>query len=42
MVGTIVYEDVDGITDEGIDEATLPENFDSREQWPSCVHSIRD
>lgn len=21
---------------------TLPENFDSRVQWPTCVHPIRD
>lgn len=21
---------------------TLPENFDSRVQWPTCVHAIRN
>lgn len=25
-----------------VDDSDIPQNFDAREQWPSCIHDIRD
>jgi cathepsin B len=41
LVDLSEYEDIPVFDYEGI-ESTVPANFNSSEQWPGCVHPIRD
>ena len=41
LLGTVVRPPLGTLQPEGMN-TLLPEAFDSREQWPGCVHPIRD
>ena len=44
IYGLLGTKKIDAVGDYPAPEvnANLPDNFDSRTQWPSCVHAIRD
>ena len=43
MLGTMPPEDDFVVIDDGeLEGGPLPETFDARTQWPSCIHPIRD
>lgn len=41
-LSTLSLKDTSDIRYDLEDASDLPENFDSREQWPECIHPIRD
>jgi len=41
-LGTIIQPPVEGLPSPAMLNDVLPDSFDSRTQWPHCVHAIRD